>query len=60
MHRKTWRSRPRHPPLPCQAAPTIPAAAQAIMAGMKKYTEIRVPILAIYAVPHDLGQAFPR
>jgi len=43
---------------PGQAAPTIPAAALAIMAGMQKYTEIRVPILAIYAVPHDLGQAF--
>ena len=42
---------------PGQAAPTIPAAAQAIMAGMQKYTEIRVPILAIYAVPHDQGQA---
>jgi non-heme chloroperoxidase len=43
---------------PGQAAPTIPAAAQAIMAGMQKYTEIRVPILAIYALPHDPGQAF--
>jgi non-heme chloroperoxidase len=28
---------------------------QAIMAGLQKYTKIPIPILAIYAVPHDLG-----
>jgi non-heme chloroperoxidase len=28
---------------------------QAIMAGEQKYTNIPVPILAIYAVPHELG-----
>jgi pimeloyl-ACP methyl ester carboxylesterase len=33
------------------------AAARAIMAGQQKYTEIHVPILAIYALPHDSGQA---
>jgi non-heme chloroperoxidase len=32
-----------------------PMAAQAIMAGMQKYTSVPVPILAIFAVPHDLG-----
>jgi pimeloyl-ACP methyl ester carboxylesterase len=31
------------------------AAAQSIMAGEQKYTEIRVPILAIYALPHNMG-----
>ena len=25
------------------------------MEGMQKYTTIHVPILAIFAVPHDLG-----
>ena len=32
---------------------TNPALAQAVMAGEQKYTDIRVPVLAIYAVPHD-------
>jgi pimeloyl-ACP methyl ester carboxylesterase len=31
----------------------MPFAAQAILAGLQKYTDIRVPILAIYAVPHE-------
>src|SRR5437016_14120004 len=35
---------------------SIPA--QAVLAGQQKYTDIRVPILAIFAVPHDLGQLF--
>jgi non-heme chloroperoxidase len=30
----------------------MPATAQAIAAGEQKYTDIRVPVLAIYAVPH--------
>jgi pimeloyl-ACP methyl ester carboxylesterase len=34
---------------------TKPAILQAIMAGQQKYTDLRVPILAIFAVPHDLG-----
>jgi pimeloyl-ACP methyl ester carboxylesterase len=33
-------------------APAIPAA---ITAGEQKYTELHIPILAIYAVPHNLG-----
>jgi len=33
-------------------APAIPAA---IIAGEQKYTELHVPVLAIYAVPHNLG-----
>ena len=30
----------------------------AIMRGMQKYTDIRVPVLAIYAMPHATGQPF--
>lgn len=33
-----------------------PAPEQAIMAGLQKYTNIPVPVLAIYALPHDVGQ----
>lgn len=40
------------PAAPAQPPPAMPAASQAIMTGMQKYTEIHVPILAIYAVPH--------
>lgn len=43
--------------LAAQASAPVPAAAQAIMAGAQKYANIPVPILAIYAVPHDLGPA---
>jgi hypothetical protein len=35
------------------AAPSMPV--QAVMGGVQKYSKIPVPILAIYAVPHDLG-----
>jgi non-heme chloroperoxidase len=37
------------------SAPAGPSPAQAIMAGTQKYTNIPVPVLAIYALPHDLG-----
>jgi pimeloyl-ACP methyl ester carboxylesterase len=43
--------------LATQSAPA-PAAATAVLAGEQKYTNIPVPILAIYAIPHDLGSAF--
>ena len=43
------------PALLAQASSTMPEAAQAIQTGEQKYTNIPVPILAIYAVPHDLG-----
>lgn len=33
------------------------AAAQSILAGERKFTQIRAPILAIYALPHSLGPA---
>jgi len=32
-----------------------PSAAEAALAGMKKFTRIPVPALAIFAVPHDMG-----
>lgn len=35
------------------------AAARAIVAGEQKYTRIPVPILAIYALPHDMGDNNP-
>lgn len=37
---------------------TPPAVFAAIQAGMQKYTDIRVPALAIFAMPHDLGPWF--
>jgi non-heme chloroperoxidase len=32
-----------------------PEVASAVMAGIKPYSDIRVPVLAFFAVPHDLG-----
>jgi pimeloyl-ACP methyl ester carboxylesterase len=48
------------PPAPsAQPAPAqVPPITQAIMTGMLKYTDIRVPVLAIFAVPHATGQPF--
>ena len=43
------------PALLAQASISMPEAAQAIQTGEQKYTNIPVPVLAIYAVPHDLG-----
>ena len=34
---------------------TKPDLSQLFVAGQQKYTDIRVPVLAIYAVPHDDG-----
>jgi pimeloyl-ACP methyl ester carboxylesterase len=42
-----------------QASRPGEAAARAIMAGQQKYTAIRAPILAIYALPHDMGSDNP-
>jgi non-heme chloroperoxidase len=41
--------------LAAQAAAPSPGPTREIMGGMQKYTKIPVPILAIYAVPHDRG-----
>ena len=38
-----------------QASSPVSDAARAIQTGEQKYTNIPVPVLAIYAVPHDLG-----
>jgi pimeloyl-ACP methyl ester carboxylesterase len=42
----------RGPP-PDQPPPKFPAPVTAIMEGEQKYTEIRAPLLLIYAVPHS-------
>ena len=34
---------------------THPSISDTVFAGMRKYTEIRAPALAIFAVPHALG-----
>ena len=44
--------------LPAQPTPALPPIQQAILAGTQKYTDIRVPALAIYAVPHATGQPY--
>ncbi len=36
------------------AVPEMPAVDKAILMGMQKYTEIKAPVLAIVAFPHDL------
>lgn len=41
-----------------QPAVQVPPITQAIMTGIQKYTDIRVPVLAIFAVPHATGQPF--
>ena len=45
-------------PVRQQRAGGLSISAQAVLAGQQKYTDIRVPILAIFAVPHDLGPVF--
>jgi non-heme chloroperoxidase len=37
------------------SAPPPPAPVLAVLAGEQKYTSIPVPVLAMFAVPHDLG-----
>ncbi len=36
-----------------QAVPRAPTPAQRILAGQQRYTDIRVPVLAIFALPHE-------
>lgn len=47
------------PPPPAGASPAgpppPPEPGQAIIAGQQKYTALHGPILAVFAVPHDLG-----
>lgn len=49
---------PAPPPGPDADSGDI-GAARAILDGEQKYTKIPVPILAIYAPPHDLGRQAP-
>jgi pimeloyl-ACP methyl ester carboxylesterase len=45
--------------MPAQLMPAqIPPVALAVMGGEQKYTDVQVPVLAIFAIPHDLGSAF--
>ena len=43
-----------------QPEPASFAAARAIIAGERRYTHFPVPILAIYALPHDMGASNPQ
>jgi len=36
----------------------MPPADSAVMGGEQKFTDVRVPVLAFFAVPHDMGPAF--
>lgn len=45
------------PPPPASNQPPPPLAPMAIMAGEQKYTEVRGPILAIFAMPHAVSAA---
>ena len=45
---------------PGQSERPSAVAARAIMAGERKYLRIPVPVLAIYALPHDMGAGNPR
>jgi non-heme chloroperoxidase len=46
--------------IPAPPATVLPqrTPAQAILAGQKKFTDIRLPALAIFAIPHDFAAAF--
>jgi pimeloyl-ACP methyl ester carboxylesterase len=48
-----------NPSLPEDPHPTTASAFAAIVSGEHKYTEIKVPCLAFFAVPHDLSGVFP-
>lgn len=37
-----------------------PSASSSILGGLQKYTTVPVPMLAIYALPHDLGGGAPK
>ena len=47
---------PSRPPDP---HPTTASAFAAIVSGEHKYTQIKMPCLAFFAVPHDLSAVFP-
>jgi hypothetical protein len=47
------------PSLPPDPHPTTASAFAAIVSSEHKYTEIKVPCLAFFAVPHDMSRVFP-
>jgi non-heme chloroperoxidase len=47
------------PSLPPGPHPTTASPFAAIVSGEHKYTEIKVPCLAFFAVPHDMSRVFP-
>ena len=53
--RKTRQSVPE---IMSRSEPKVSPVASAIRDGVEKYTEIHVPVLAIFADPHDLGSEF--
>jgi non-heme chloroperoxidase len=46
------------PPAAASKAPEASPIVKAILMGEQKYTSIKVPVLAICAVPHDLGSRY--
>jgi len=56
---KRIESAPGPPVVSAQPQPAMLTVEQAIQAGIQKYTDIRVPILAIYALPHERGITDP-
>ena len=48
-----------NPSLPQDPHPATASAFAAVVSGERKYTEIKVPCLAIFAVPHDLSAVIP-
>jgi non-heme chloroperoxidase len=48
---------PPQPSRPATASPP-PAIPLALSKGRRKYTQLRVPVLAIFADPHDFGQLY--
>jgi pimeloyl-ACP methyl ester carboxylesterase len=45
--------------MPAQLMPAqIRPVPLAVMGGEQRYTDVHVPVLAIFAIPHDLGSAF--
>ncbi|WP_334267712.1 alpha/beta fold hydrolase [Edaphobacter sp. HDX4] len=49
---------PPPPPPPAGGGPKPPPAGAAIIGGVTKFTTIKAPVLAIFADPHDIGNAF--
>jgi pimeloyl-ACP methyl ester carboxylesterase len=47
------------PSLPPDPHPATASPFAAIVSGEHKYTEIKVPCLAFFAVPHDMSRVFP-